>query len=269
LQSLRGFDVVLHTMVNPLTPIGLRSIGATPVATVIHDAVPHPGDEHRSMDLAVRDAITRSAAVITASDHVASQVEARQSHKTQRHVIALGPHLPLPDLWDPHGPVVFLGRFAKYKGLDLLARAWARSPFRDTVQLRVIGSGPEDEVASLRSVGAFVQNSWIPDREIEQSLKGARLIVLPYLEASQSGVVTLARAGRIPVLGTNVGGLADQIGEGGLSVDPTSFEAEFQRVLSDPDVLKRIHHHLSLQPSADVQWDSIAQQYVEVLRSLG
>ncbi len=264
-RSIRGFDVVLHTMVNPLSPIGLRAIGRTPLVSVIHDATPHPGDEHSMMDRAVRDAITRSTEVITASAHVAEAVDAVRSRAS--HVIPLGPHLSFPDLWDADGKVLFFGRLATYKGLDLLAQSWNRNSFREAVALHVVGSGNEEELRSIREAGARVENRWVPDDEIESYLQGTRLIVLPYREASQSGVITLARAARIPVLATSVGGLPEQIGDGGRCVGEHEFASELERLLASPAELAEMHRSLTGDLSVEERWNRDADAYIEVLRT--
>jgi glycosyltransferase involved in cell wall biosynthesis len=266
LNSLQGADVVLHTMVNPLSPIGRRVLGHTPVATVVHDATAHPGDEHWMMDQAVRRLVKSSAALIAPSQFVADQLSKRATARVT--VIPLGPHLNLPDLWDPSGAVLFLGRFARYKGLDWLAEMWGRHPQRGKIALRIVGSGPEDEVDALRAVGADVTNRWIADNDLAAEIRGARLIVLPYLEASQSGVITLARSAKVPVLATNVGGLREQITDGGLCVERAEFEGSLGTLLSHPEMLSEMHEQLLRQPTMDQEWDGLASQLVDLLRTL-
>jgi glycosyltransferase involved in cell wall biosynthesis len=79
--------------------------------------------------------------------------------------------------------------------------------------LRVVGTGPES--TDLDALGAMpgvtVENRWVPDSEIGALIAWADILVLPYVEASQSGVApTAIAAGRI-VVGTRVGGLTEQL----------------------------------------------------------
>ena len=66
-------DIVLQTMVNPVSPLAWPALRRTgvPVVTVIHDAVAHPGDRHRGMEASKRFWMGASARLIAPSDHVA------------------------------------------------------------------------------------------------------------------------------------------------------------------------------------------------------
>jgi glycosyltransferase involved in cell wall biosynthesis len=266
MASLRRADVILHTMVNPLTPFGLLGAIGKPLVSVIHDARPHPGDEHRVQDAAVRLAIRRSTALIVASEYVKAQLPER--HRVKAHVIPLPPLLSLEGRWNPNGPVVFLGRFSTYKGLDLLAESWSRSPFRSSVELKVVGSGPDELVAPLRALGATVENRWVPDEEIGKILQGARLVVLPYREASQSGVITLAKAAGIPVLATNVGGLPEQLQIGGRAVPFDQFGSSLDELLANPRILADLHSELVRITDPTGSQRLFAEALMEVLRPL-
>jgi glycosyltransferase involved in cell wall biosynthesis len=107
--------------------------------------------------------------------------------------------------------VLFVGRIKKYKGLDLLAKAWplVLSPQKS---LTVAGRGaiPHD----LKKVGATLINEWLSNSEIEDLIRKSNLVVLPYVEASQSGIIAIAHSLSTPVVVTPVGGLADQVVEG-------------------------------------------------------
>jgi glycosyltransferase involved in cell wall biosynthesis len=218
-----GADVVLHTMVNPLTPFGWPRRSGVPIATVIHDAVPHPGDNAGAFDRANRFAQQHSNLLIAPSESVAAQLRER-SVNVPIEIIPLPAHMPFPDLYNSGGFVLFLGRIAPYKGLDLLAEAWPEAARISTASLKVVGQpageGGASAINQLRRVGADVQTRWVPDSELEKVLTGARLVVLPYTEASQSGVITLAHQAGIPLLVTNVGGLAKQAGPSALVVEP-------------------------------------------------
>jgi glycosyltransferase involved in cell wall biosynthesis len=271
-HSLRGFDVILHTMINPLTPAGFLFCGKTPVATVIHDGRSHLGENDRVMQAARRSAIRRSSALIAPSVHVQSQIHTQLKEltrtKTSCDVIPLGPHLSLPNLFDPDGSVVFFGRFSPYKGLQNLAEFWERSAFRESVTLKVIGFGPDGEVEGLRRSGALVSNRWVHDDEVADVLQGTRLIVLPYLEASQSGVITLAQSAGIPILSTDVGGLPEQLAVGGLSVSISDFEEALSLLLRNPSMLAKLHLELQDRASDDRIWDQYANEFVNVFRRM-
>ena len=79
--------------------------------------------------------------------------------------------------------------------------------------VRVVGSGPESpELTVLRGLpGVTVENRWVPEAEVGELFSWADAVVLPYREASQSGVAAVALAANRYVVATNVGGLTEQL----------------------------------------------------------
>ena len=105
------------------------------------------------------------------------------------------------------------GRLLPYKGLDLLAQSLVLLGSRPGLAVRVVGSGPESQALSvLRALpGVTVENRWVPETEVGALFSWADAVVLPYREASQSGVAAVALAANRYVVATNVGGLAEQL----------------------------------------------------------
>jgi glycosyltransferase involved in cell wall biosynthesis len=105
------------------------------------------------------------------------------------------------------------GRLLPYKGLDLLADALRRLGPQPGLAVRVVGAGPESpELAALRALpGVTVENRWVPEDEVGALLGWADAVVLPYREASQSGVAAAALAAHRRVIATDVGGLREQL----------------------------------------------------------
>ena len=106
------------------------------------------------------------------------------------------------------------GRLLDYTGLDLLAEALCALGPRPDMEVRVVGQGPESgALAALRAIPRVsVENRWIPEDEIGTLLGWADIVVLPYREASQSGVAPAALAAGRRVVATRVGGLVEQLG---------------------------------------------------------
>jgi glycosyltransferase involved in cell wall biosynthesis len=217
-----GVDVILHTMVNPLTPLGLRTIQRSiRVVTVVHDALPHPGDEKVTMTRALSHALNRSSRLITPSEQGREQIRSL-GVQTPVDVIPLPLLKRLPDCFDPQGKVLFFGRLLPYKGLNLLADAWDTLP-SNRPALVLAGEPPNSyDLAILRRPGIEIRSGWIAEHDIAELFAGTRLVVLPYIEASQSGIIPLAEAAGIPILVTNVGGLPEQVDSNALVVEATT-----------------------------------------------
>ena len=258
-------DVVLHCMISPHTLFGWRTLRKIPVVTVVHDPAPHPGDEKRIADAAWRMALRRSARIVAPSQHVGHRLRLLTNQPVD--VVPFGPLLDVgADLhWDSDGPITFVGRLLPYNGLDMLAEAWAEAAPQHC-RLVVAGeSSPATKsvVEHLRDVGATVSDRWLSDQDLIATIAGSRALVLPYLEASQSGLIPIAHAMGIPVLATNVGALPEQVGKGGWLVNAT---------VADLSAGLKTLMHLSLHEisainfSVGPKWTEIGPQMATTLR---
>ena len=243
-------DVAVCAMAGPLDLMmaaTLRLLGI-PFIVLVHDADAHPGDGFPMQMWIQRRLCHRAATVATLSDHVGESV-LRQglAGTTDRPLIRLN-HPPLPyeirrepPGVDSHFRLLSFGRLLPYKGLDLLAEGLRRLGPDPAITVRVVGSGPESPaLAMLRTLpSVIVENRWVPEDEVGTLLGWADAIVLPYREASQSGVAAAALAAGRYVIATKVGGLTEQLLNEPLAVlcepQPDSLADALQRVLRDHD----------------------------------
>jgi glycosyltransferase involved in cell wall biosynthesis len=196
----------------------LHRVGAH-VAVVVHDASEHPGDRFPLLLKLQKALLRRSDLVIALSRHVASALKANGALPPGIPVVVSAlPPLALDQATPPgthSGPrrVLCFGRLRAYKGLDLLAEALSRLGPRRDMEVRIVGQGPESAaLVTLRSLpGVRVENRWVPEAEVDALLNWADIVVLPYREASQSGVAPTALAAGRHVVATRVGGLAEQV----------------------------------------------------------
>jgi glycosyltransferase involved in cell wall biosynthesis len=213
-----------------------------PMVVLVHDADHHPGDG-QPLQMRLQRALCRRAAAVGAlSSHVGARLVAQGlAGVADRPLIQLRfPPLPIvlpaamPDRKDGLHLLSF-GRLLPYKGLDLLADALAQLGPQPGLFVRVVGAGPESaELERLRSMpNVTVENRWVPETELGTLLTSADALVLPYREASQSGVAALALAAGRRVVATRVGGLAEQLGSEPLATlcDPNA--AALAKALAD------------------------------------
>ena len=246
-----------------------------PMVVLVHDADHHPGDG-LPLQMQLQRALCRRADAVGAlCGHVAARLlEQRLAGTPGRALIRL--HLPpLPSRTPakgraPDGSLHLLcfGRLLRYKGLDLLAAALARLGPRPSLVVRVVGSGPESrELALLRSIpGVGVENRWVPEQEVGALLAWADAVVLPYREASQSGVAALALAAGRRVVSTRVGGLAEQLGGEPLATlcepDPVSLADALLPLAASPAL------PLPPTPDSTAAWRSMAGDLLRVMPML-
>ncbi|MBM3589497.1 MAG: glycosyltransferase family 4 protein [Alphaproteobacteria bacterium] len=225
-QEMRA-DVVLSTMTHTWTPLiapYLVKAGLNFVP-VLHDGAPRQGDFEPFWSWRLNRELAVASAAVVMSDHVARAVKARRPDVPLIR-LPLGAHLPpAQDVLQPPCDVLFFGRLRGYKGLDLLRDAWPLvREAHPAATLRVVGIGDDKALApGLADLpGVSIERRWVPNSEIRSLITSARLLVLPYHEASQSGVLPQAMALGVPVVATCVGGLTEQMkGGGGVLVRPT------------------------------------------------
>ncbi len=140
---------------------------------------------------------------------------ARESNGLDRADCSSQPESGLVKRADNRRRLLCFGRLLPYKGLDMLADALASLPIDHSLQVRVVGNGPETvALTALRALPhVTVENRWVPETEIGALLAWSDALILPYREASQSGVAAAALAAGRPVIATRVGGLREQLSE--------------------------------------------------------
>jgi D-inositol-3-phosphate glycosyltransferase len=127
---------------------------------------------------------------------------------------------------DDEKAILFLGRIKAYKGIELLLAAFRLLVQKDPSYRLIIAGEPhkgsEAYLEEIRQIVArdfrpgdvLLKFQFIPDEEMELYLKGGDVLVLPYKDIFQSGVLFLAYNFGLPVVATDVGSFREEIVEG-------------------------------------------------------
>ena len=227
---------------------GLQRHYGIPSVAVVHNALPH---ERHLFDAALSRYFLRvCAGHVVMSDavrreveqlaHPASHVEQIDHPVYERFGDAVDREhargaLGLPD----DAPVLlFFGFIREYKGLHVLLDAMPSIRERlPDVHLVIAGEAYDDpdryrsriERHDLHDAVTW-HDGYVPSDEVPIYFGAADLVVQPYVSATQSGVAQIAFHFEVPMVLTDVGGLAEVVPheEAGLVVPP-----------SDPDALAR------------------------------
>jgi glycosyltransferase involved in cell wall biosynthesis len=118
-----------------------------------------------------------------------------------------------------------------------------------------------------------VYNYRIPYEEGARLFLQASVVALPYLEASQSGVIPTAYGFRRPVVVTDVGSLPEVVDDGvtGYVVpprDPEALAAAIVRLLKDPDGCRRMGEQGYAKLKTDMAWSTIVESLLAVYREV-
>lgn len=139
---------------------------------------------------------------------------------------------------------LFFGRIGEYKGLNVLAEAYGRiCQSYSNVTLTVAGSGDFGKYKSLFAnvENIRIENRYIDDDEIDSFFSVPNtVVVLPYLDASQSGVIPIALEYQTPIIASDTGGLKEQLNDGRIGLfckagDVNSLVIQMAYILNNPN----------------------------------
>jgi len=137
--------------------------------------------------------------------------------------------------------LLFFGKILPYKGLRFLLTAY--KTLRDNgvdVDLTIAGRGniERDIIELSESNGIFINNGFIEEPLLADYIKSSDLVICPYVDATQSGVVMSSFAFCTPVIVTNVGGLSEMVEDRvtGRIVEPSNAKALTNAIM---DVVSR------------------------------
>lgn len=278
-------DVVFCTMDHlwgPLMAGAIHAAGALYLLTV-HDAIRHPGEDQGWRRWLLRRDIAASDSALVLSQSVGESLSANYHYPPGRTYLSTHGHfggearqLPRELPCDRPLRLLFFGRILPYKGLDLLLEALSilRTEFPE-IELEIWGSG---DLAAYRATLEHtsyvrVENRWIAEHEIAGIFERTDLAVLPYREASQSGVVATAFAWGMPCVATPIPGLCEQVVEGvtgaiAAGVSAEDFSSAVARVLRDPELYRRLSTGCLHLTRTSLRWEVIGTSVAKALGNL-
>lgn len=254
-----------------------------PLVTTIHDVYRHPGDRQVifGAEYTRRIAFYRSQQLIVHAEGL-KQALIEDFQVPQQRVNVL-PHGELGSLYQrrsghyslPRDPytLLFFGRIWPYKGLKYLLEALpmvaAKIP---EVKLIIAGKGENlqqyfPDGYDTRNIEII--NDFIPLDKVAGLFQRSAVSVLPYIEASQSGVATLSYGIGTPIIASDIGGLREIVAheKDGLLVPPKDTKAladAIIRLLSDRNLQQQMQTATLARCQQDLNWTNIAAQTVQV-----
>ncbi len=182
---------------------------------------------------------------------------------------------------DPRaGYSLFFGIIRDYKGLDILLDAW--KILRDgghTAGRKLIVAGEfyndrERYIARIERNGlrddVILHDRFIRDEDVRYYFSAADVLIQPYKSATQSGVTQIAYNFELPMIVTDVGGLAeivtDDVAGYVVEVSPQAIADAFIRFYSDGNAA-RMRANMPAEKER-FTWDAMAAKLEELYDSL-
>jgi alpha-maltose-1-phosphate synthase len=198
-----------------------------PLVLTIHDVTTHPGIDSRirtRRKLVKRLLKRRAVAIHLHGEALRVKFTAIYPALSGKSIIIPHGALSLFRHWEnchiEREPLtcLFFGRMEKYRGLDnLLLTGRILKDTIPGIRILVAGRGSElDKYKSeMEATGVFeIHDSFIPNKDVHKFFRRASLLLLPYHEASQSGVVLMGLTFGVPIVATAVGSIPEIIVDG-------------------------------------------------------
>lgn len=168
--------------------------------------------------------------------------------------------------------ILFFGTINGNKGIEYLCEAMTRV-FEKKPDLHLVIAGKGDFYFDISKYAqdprVHIMNRFILDEEQVSLISNSEMVVCPYIDATQSGVIMSAFGLNKPVIASNVGGLGEMLESGrhGLLVEPRNVEQLTQAILnmSDKNILKDMSAHiLKDYSSGKNSWHTIAEEMTAI-----
>lgn len=251
------------------------------IVYTVHDVYPHPGDVYSRIRLLVSTFFRKRVKYyICHGDKLKRELSFQVGRK--KNIFSLphgilnvfkmfsGDEIPQLNFFNEDKVFILLfGRIHKYKGLDYLIKAEKLlSKKCNNYKIIIAGRGSDlgdKKLKYLKTNKNFVVlNRFIRNEEVGVLFKNSDIIVLPYIEASQSGVIPLAYQFGKPVVATHVGSLPEVVDDGrtGFLVKPGdeySLADALATLIKDEKLRKEMGVNAKNKAENELSWENIAR----------
>lgn len=184
----------------------------------IHDPIPHSGEKNFKNQLIKRLGYYLSDSYVLFSAFSLKQF--KSVNKTKKSVLSLElmPYNFYRISTDStvikksknEVVLLFFGRISTYKGVDLLIEAFNHVKKKyPNIKLIIAGKGDVSFIEGYNLDNVEIRNYFIEQDEMSALFFNSDLLICPYKDATQSGVLMTARAFGLDHLVSNVGGLLE------------------------------------------------------------
>jgi len=266
----------------------LAMFNRCPIVTTFHDVDVHKGERSSSRNMVRRILRGRADRIIVHGRFLKKAMVERFSVPAAKvEVVPLGaPEFETfrmfqrNDIREDENLVLFFGRIVEYKGLEYLIKAEPAitKEFPDA-KIVIAGGGLEFEnfekyrtMMAGREERFVVLNRFVSFEEGAELFQRSSVVVLPYVEASQSGVATVAYGFKKPVVATEVGSIPEIVhdGETGFLVparDSQALAEAVLRLLRDKKLRREMGERGYIMLTTSLSLDAIAAKTREVYQN--
>lgn len=247
----------------------------------VHDAKLHPGENSFILRLIYNLSVKTANGYLTLTKTVKSQLLKDKYFRNKKIYVARFGNIEninnIKKLEKKKGmKFLFFGRILEYKGIHNLLIAFSKfNKDYPNSTLHIVGRGDVSKYLKLilKNKNIYLINNWISEKSFNTFFRDFHVCVLPYIEASQSGVIPLMFSLGIPVIITPVGGLNEQVKNnynGIICKDYSyySLQKEMERIAVDKKLYYKLVRGAVATSKNKKIWEKSAEKILLLSRSI-
>jgi len=283
-KKLKNYDIIHFNGSNGVLPILIFLLRKHKLIFTIHDLYSHSGEETRlNFAKKLNTFIIKSKYPVIIQNRVDYNLITHKCLKKSKKIefIPFG----ILDIYCefinknsdlPQSDILFFGRISPYKGLDYFVEA-IKILYTNNISLKTIIAGDgifnfhpdEIERYNIKLINRYISND-----ELYHLLINTKVVVCPYTDASQSGVVMTAFAFKKPVIASDVGNFPEIVKNNitGFIIPRQNANAlalKLKELFSHPTMLKQIEKNITcFNFDSEYSWQSIATKLEKLYLSV-
>jgi alpha-maltose-1-phosphate synthase len=280
IKKIRKIDPeIIHFVDNhPWYLVLLKFFGKKKIFVTQHDITPHLGELITGKITAhVNKVLNKKATKVIVLGHKLKQDLIKLYHVDKDKIIVyLMGDFSFYLKWkkkgikeEPH-TILFFGRILEYKGLDVLLKAMPILVKKiPDIKLIVAGEGdltPYNKLINdIDKKNLEVIQKYIPEQQVPQYFQKSSIIIMPYRDASSSGIVPIAYVFKKALICSDVGALREFIDDNKTGVlikpeDPKILANAIEKLLADKKKQKYLGEQGYKKATSELSWASIAHR---------
>jgi glycosyltransferase involved in cell wall biosynthesis len=282
IKTINKFNpLVLYSTMNHFWDILIFPFVKAPKIRTIHDVKLHMGESTYLLQQLANISLKQTDKIILLSNIFVNDI--LRVKKFTKNDIGIIPHanfgyyigddkIEITQIF--HNKILFFGRIIEYKGINVLLTAMKQIVEKfPNIKLVIAGNGDVSNYSQLiaeikDNIELYIKH--IPENEISSYFKNIDFVVLPYIEATQSGVIPLSYSMGKPVICTNVGGLPEQVFDNtGILIPPNDVNAliaAMELLISDKKLLYEMSCEALKIAETELNWEVSSKKLINYIK---
>lgn len=262
---------------HPWTALFLPFLRKFKIVTMIHDVNPHLGSREIDQKIAKKLYVKYSNALLVHGESSKKELKVHEKIYSIPHGdYSFFLNYNKGMLKEEKDTVLFFGRIEDYKGLNYLISAINKiSITNPNIKLLIAGNGDFQKYQNLiRNENNFeIHNEFIKDEEVPSFFQRAQIVILPYIEGTQTGIIPIAYAFKKPVIVTDVGSIPEVVDEGktGFIVpahDSIKLSNAIIKLLENNDLMHEMGKNGYVKMKKELSWEKISNELIKIYKEI-